>query len=48
VTEFIVHDVLIRRLLPSCILLTIKILYTNDLKTEVIAKGQCLLVHWIW
>jgi len=47
VVEFIVHDVLIHSLLLLCILLIIKVVYTNDLKTEVIAKGQCLLIHWI-
>jgi len=48
VVEFVVHVVLIHPLLLLCILLVIKIVYTNDLKTEVIAKGQCFLIHWIW
>jgi len=42
--EFIMYDVLIHPLLLLCILCIIKIVYTNDWKTEVIAKGQCLLI----
>ena len=39
------HDVLIHPLLLLCILLIIKLVYTDDWNTEVITKAQRLLIH---